>query len=90
MAPGICEQTCGVAFCCVLGANVRDARAYVLVCMCVFPRHKDGLLAPFMPEVHPDAVLILEDDAELKPRCTSAVDRLVDLLGDWLTDWLAG
>ncbi|CAN0013444.1 unnamed protein product [Laminaria digitata] len=37
-------------------------------CMRVFSRHRDGLLAPFMPEVHPDAVLILEDDAELKPR----------------------
>lgn len=29
--------------------------------------HKLGKLAPFMPEVHADAVLILEDDAKLKP-----------------------
>ncbi|CAN0166543.1 unnamed protein product, partial [Ectocarpus fasciculatus] len=30
-------------------------------------RHRDSKLAPFMPEVHPDAVLILEDDAKLEP-----------------------
>lgn len=30
-----------------------------------FVRHSEGLLAPFMPDVHPDAVLILEDDAQL-------------------------
>jgi len=29
--------------------------------------HKLGRLAPFMPDVHPDAVLILEDDAKLRP-----------------------
>eukprot|EP00903_Cladosiphon_okamuranus_P011168 g10541.t1 len=33
----------------------------------LWKRHKLGKLAPFMPEVHPDAVLILEDDAQLKP-----------------------
>eukprot|EP00752_Nemacystus_decipiens_P003624 g3341.t1 len=33
----------------------------------LWKRHRAGKLAPFMPEVHPDAVLILEDDAQLKP-----------------------
>lgn len=56
-------------------ANVRHGVLVSYGCVCVACRHKDGLLAPFMPEVHPDAVLILEDDAELKPRC---VDRSVD------------
>ncbi|CAM9706043.1 unnamed protein product [Discosporangium mesarthrocarpum] len=31
-------------------------------------KHRAGELAPFMPEVHPDAVLILEDDAVMQPR----------------------
>ncbi|CAM9306443.1 unnamed protein product, partial [Pylaiella littoralis] len=33
----------------------------------LWKRHRDRKLAPFMPEVHPDAVLILEDDANLQP-----------------------
>ena len=55
-----------------------------------------------MPEVHPDAVLILEDDAELKPRLVGwAVGWLVGLVGSvgsvgwlvwlvWLVGWLVG
>ncbi|CAM9522271.1 unnamed protein product, partial [Hapterophycus canaliculatus] len=33
----------------------------------LWKRHRDCKLAPFMPDVHPDAVLILEDDAKLQP-----------------------
>lgn len=39
--------------------------------------HRDSKLAPFMPEVHPDAVLILEDDAKLEPGYVRLSSRIV-------------
>ncbi|CAM9995426.1 unnamed protein product [Choristocarpus tenellus] len=49
-------------------AMSQTERACAASHIALWRKHKAGELSPFLPEVHPNAVLILEDDAVLQPR----------------------